>query len=50
MNRKVATVVDILGTVSFVLIFTPAFFLLTISMLPLAGTLRFLRWWNERGI
>lgn len=49
MNRKVATVVDILGTLAFLLIFTPAFFLLTISMLPLAATLRFLRWWRERG-
>lgn len=48
MKYRLSTIVDILGTLAFLLIFTPAFFLLTISILPLAATLRFLRWWNER--
>lgn len=47
MNRKLATIVDVLGTLMFLLIFTPAFLLLAVSMVPLALTLRFLRWWNH---
>jgi TRAP-type mannitol/chloroaromatic compound transport system permease small subunit len=48
MSGRISTIADILGTIVFILIFTPAFVLLSISIVPLAVTLRFLRWWNSR--
>lgn len=47
--KKLITMADLLGTALFLCLFTPAFFLMTIAILPLAVTLRFIRWCRERG-
>lgn len=48
MRGMIATLADIIGTIVFILIFTPAFMLLTVSIAPLAMTLRVLRWLNNK--
>lgn len=46
-KRQVAQLIDVVGTLAFGLIFIPAAVLMIIAMFPLAGTLRFLRWWTK---
>jgi len=46
-KKLVAQLIDVVGTLAFALIFIPAAALMTIALLPLAGTLRLLRWWTK---
>jgi hypothetical protein len=45
--RKLITLTDMLGTALFLLLFTPAFIVLTVSFIPLALTLRLIRWYRS---
>lgn len=47
--KKLVTMADLIGTMVFVCLFTPAFFIMTLTLIPLALTLRFIRWCRERG-
>jgi len=47
--KKLLTVADLIGTAVFLCLFTPAFLVMTIAMIPLGLTLRLVRWCRERG-
>ena len=44
--RKLITLADLFGTAVFLDLFTPAFILATIAFVPLALTLRLVRWYR----
>lgn len=47
--KKLLTIADLLGTAVFLCLFTPALIVMTLALIPLALTLRLIRWCRERG-
>lgn len=47
--KKLLTIADLVGTAMFLCLFTPAFLIMTVAILPLAVTLRLIRWCRDRG-
>ena len=45
--RKLITLADLFGTAIFLVLFTPAFLVATIAFIPLALTLRVVRWYRR---
>jgi hypothetical protein len=47
--KKLITIADMMGTAVFLCFFTPAFVIMSLAFIPLAMTLRLIRWCRERG-